>query len=224
MIRVLIVASIRLYREGLALMLGRRDGFVIAGNWSQREPLADLHEVCADVVLLDANTPDSQTIIREVKQQDPEVAVVALALDDAEPEVLACMEAGATGYVSRDASLDDLVAAVESAARGELLCSPRIAGSLARRVATLARTHEPAVPDARLTVREGEIGSLIALNLSNKEIATRLGIEVATVKNHIHNLLEKLDIHRRTDVARRLRSMTGGGPVAIGPLPGTTRS
>ena len=222
MIRVLIVASIRLYREGLALMLGRRDEFVIAGTWSQREPLADLHAVHPDVVLLDANTPDSQTIIREVKQQDPDVSVVALALDDAESEVLACMEAGATGYVSRDASLDDLVAAVESAARGELLCSPRIAGTLVRRVATLARAHEPA-PDAHLTVREGEIVSLIAQNLSNKEIATRLGIEVATVKNHVHNLLEKLDIHRRTDVARRVRNMTGGGAVAIGSLPGTTR-
>jgi two-component system nitrate/nitrite response regulator NarL len=206
MIRVLIVAGIRLYREGLAQMLDRRSGFSVVGAKADRQHVSDIQELRPDVVLVDMETADSAAIIRDVTRLAPEIPVVALAVADLEGDVLSCAEAGAAGYVSREGSLDDLVAAVENAARGELHCSPRIAGSLLRRVAALAAAREALPSLERLTIRESEIVSLIEQNLSNKQIATRLGIEVATVKNHVHNLLEKLNVHRRVDVARRVHS------------------
>jgi DNA-binding NarL/FixJ family response regulator len=136
----------------------------------------------------------------------PDLKVVALAVQDAERDVVRCVEAGACGFVTRDASVDDLVAAVESAACGEAICSPRIAGSLVRRLATLAAQNQPTPAWFRLTRRELEIVRLMGDGLSNKEIASRLQIELPTVKNHVHNVFEKLDVHRRSEVVVRLRA------------------
>jgi DNA-binding NarL/FixJ family response regulator len=210
-IRVLIVADTRLYREALSEMLRRRDGFAVAGaTASSREALSDLQRFAPDVVVIDMATPESLAAVRELHRSAPGVCVVALGVTELEDDVLRCAEAGAAGYVTREASLEDLLAAIKDAARGELQCSPRIAGRLLRRLAALAadRPWTPSV--ARLTAREWDIVRLIEANLSNKQIADRLGIEVATVKNHVHNLLEKLNVHRRTDVRRLL------GPAAAG--------
>ena len=204
--RILIVAGIRLYREGLAQMLGRRRGLSVVGAKSGlKEATAEIQGLRSDVVILDMATEDSHAVVRELKQLAPAVPVVALGVAELEGEVLGCVEAGVAGYVTREASLEDLVAVVESAARGELECSPQMAGSLLRRVAALAADHESSPSQDRLTVREGEILRLIAQDLSNKDIAARLGIEVATVKNHVHNLFEKLNVHRRTEAARLVR-------------------
>jgi DNA-binding NarL/FixJ family response regulator len=94
-----------------------------------------------------------------------------------------------------------LVATLESATRGEALFSPRMAASLLRRVAALAATQPSPSAQVRLTPRERDIMRLLDEGLSNKEIAQRLGIEVATVKNHVHNILEKLQVHRRGEAA-----------------------
>jgi DNA-binding NarL/FixJ family response regulator len=204
-IRVLIVAATRLYREALVEMLCRRDGFAVAGAAAScREALRELPRLAPDVAVIDMATPESLAAIRELNRSPPGVCVIALGVAEVEDDVLQCAEAGAAGYVTREASLEDLLAAVKSAARGELQCSPRMAGRLLRRLAALAadRQWSPAV--ARLTAREREIVRLIEANLSNKQIADRLGIEVATVKNHVHNLLEKLNLHRRTEVSRLL--------------------
>lgn len=203
MIRVLIVSGIRLYREGLAQLLGRRSGLTVVGAKSEwREAAADIQGLEPDVVLLDMATAEGHATVRDVKRLAPGVPVVALGVPELEGDILACVEAGVAGYVTREACLEELVAAVESAARGELQCSPRIAGSLVRRLAALAANREASPLPPRLTTRECEIVRLIEQDLSNKEIADRLGIEVATVKNHVHNLLEKLNVHRRTEAAR----------------------
>jgi DNA-binding NarL/FixJ family response regulator len=106
--------------------------------------------------------------------------------------------------VTRNGSISELVAAARCAARGELNCSPRIAGTLVRRVAALAKEQYSATHLSRLTQREREIADLLGQELSNKEIATRLRIEVATVKNHVHKVLEKLNAHSRFQVQRAL--------------------
>jgi len=111
--------------------------------------------------------------------------------------------------VPRAASVEDLVAALESVGRGELLCSAQTAAALLRRVAALAAGRSaPAQPLSNLTRREREIGGLLEAGLSNKDIAVQLGIEVATVKNHVHNVLEKLQVHRRGQAAARLQGRT----------------
>jgi two-component system nitrate/nitrite response regulator NarL len=220
MVGILIVASIRIYRDGLAFMLARQPSFAIAAAVSDRtQATAYLTHARPDLILLDLTTPESAAIIRDVEQLQRGVPIVVLGVGDAEQDMLACVEAGVAGLVSRDAAIDDLVVALESAARGELQCTPQFAGSLLRRVAALAAAREPAAPIERLTVRESQIVKLLEQQLSNKEIAVRLGIEGATVKNHVHNLLEKLQVHRRTDVASLLgdRHSSNTGPVGSQP-------
>ena len=208
MIRVLIVAENRLYREGLAQLLGRQSGMTVVGVKSDlREAAADIQGLEPDVVVLDVATAESHATVRDLKRLAPGVAVVALGVGGLEGDILGCVEAGVAGYVTREGSVKDLVAVVESAVRGELQCSPEITGSLVRRLAALAADREASPSQARLTTREREIVRLLEQDLSNKEIAVHLGIEVATVKNHVHNLLEKLNVHRRTEAARLSRHM-----------------
>jgi DNA-binding NarL/FixJ family response regulator len=107
--------------------------------------------------------------------------------------------------VLRDGTVDDLVATIESASRGELRCSAKIAAALLRRVADLATERDISKTNARLTRREQENACLVEEGLSNKEIAARLFIEVATVKNHVHNILEKLQVRTRGEAAAAVR-------------------
>jgi DNA-binding NarL/FixJ family response regulator len=210
MLRVLIVSETRLYREGLAELLSRRDSLQVIGTATRaEEALLQSWELNPEVVVLDQALPDSLLLTRKLVQARPEIRVVALGLPDSEESVLTFAEAGVAGYVPRDGSVQDLVDAVQRAARGELHCSPQLAGTLIRRLAwrAAAGANLPATP---LTARESEIVRLIDEGLSNKEIAVRLGIEVATVKNHVHNLLEKLRVHRRGEAAAQLRGRDPG--------------
>jgi two-component system nitrate/nitrite response regulator NarL len=204
LIRVLIVAGIRLYRDGLAEVLSRRERLQVVGTAATRvQAMSLLTPVRPDVVLLDMATPDSHAAARELAVAE-QLHVVALGVPENDEDAIACAEAGVAGYVFRDASVDDLVGVIESAARGELLCSPRVAGWLARRVAILGTRRQDAL-DERLTAREREILTLIDRGLANKEIAVRLHLGVATVKVHVHNVLEKLQVHTRAEAAARLR-------------------
>src|SRR3954451_21459532 len=152
MIRVLIVAHIRLYREGLRDMLGTEPRIAVVGTAAGAdEAVAALREHAPDVVLLDMAIPDNVWLLRALCAAVPGTKVVALAVPDVEREVLACAEAGVAGYVTREGSVEDVVAAVESVARGEMLCSPRMAATLLQRVATLALEPSPGSIEARLT-------------------------------------------------------------------------
>jgi two-component system, NarL family, nitrate/nitrite response regulator NarL len=126
--------------------------------------------------------------------------VVALGVSEDPDEVLECAEAGVAGYVSRRATVEDLVKTIEGVERGELCCSPRMAAEMFHRVAALA-AGQAAARLFPLTVREQAIVQLISRGLSNKEIAHALSIEVATVKTHVHHILEKLGVPRRAAVA-----------------------
>ena len=207
MIRVLIVAEIRLYREGLAKMLQQEPEIeVVATAAGADEAVRELRARGPDIVLLDMAIPDNAWVVRAFEAAVPGTRVVALAVPEEERELLACAEAGVQGYVTRDGSLEDVVAAVESAARGEVLCSPRMAATLFQRVATLALERSPVRIESRLTTRELEILDLIDQGMSNKEIARKLTIELSTVKNHVHNILDKLNVTRRSEAAARARA------------------
>ncbi len=204
MTRVLIAADIRLYREGLAQILSGHDNIgVVGATASAQETLAAVPGTHPDVVLLDMAMPESLTVVRVLADAEPAVKVVALAVAESEQDVIACAEAGVAGYVLREGSLGDLLATVESVSRGEAICSPRMTATLLRRLALLAGGR----PQTPLTARELEIVRLVDQGLSNKDIARRLCIEVATVKNHVHNVLEKLQVHRRGEAAARLRKL-----------------
>jgi DNA-binding NarL/FixJ family response regulator len=161
-----------------------------------------------DVALVEMGIPDLDAIIPALAARSPRIPVVAIGIADSDTEVLACAERGVAGYVTRDGSVEELAATIRGAARGELICSPQTAGTLMRRLATLAAELNPRSATARLTRREREVAALMQEDLSNKEIASRLRIEVATVKNHVHNVLDKLQVHRRGEAARLLEYQT----------------
>jgi two-component system, NarL family, nitrate/nitrite response regulator NarL len=211
MICVAIVADVRLYREGLAQALGRDRRVSVIGTASTRsEALELLRDERLGIVILDVAMPESATVIGEIVGSAPDVKVVAVAVPDDEGDVIAYAEAGASGIVPCNGSMEDLIAVAESAARGEVLCSPRIAAALLRRLAVLKRERIKC-GDSRLTSRELEILQLIDEGRSNKEIAQRLTIEVPTVKNHVHSILEKLNVHRRAEAAAQVRRARLGG-------------
>jgi two-component system, NarL family, nitrate/nitrite response regulator NarL len=211
-IRTLVVGDVRLYRDGLVLCLERSAHIAVVGTAADGEDtLACVRDLRPDVVLLDMGMPESFATVRAVAALAPEVRVVGLAVTDVVHDVVACAEAGIAGYVPREGSLADLIAAIESVARGESLVSPRMAAALLRRMRSAAESRAPDSSHLSLTLREAEIVPLLTAGLSNKQIGARLCVELATVKNHVHHILEKLHVHRRGDIAGKVRA-TGAAP------------
>jgi len=205
--RTLVLSDVRLYREGLAFALSARGEAVeIAGTADSLRRAEDVLATGCDVVLLDVGMPDALDIARALSLHDPPPKVVAVAVSDEAADVVACAQAGVDGYVPRDGSVQDVAAAIDGVMRGELLCSPRMAATLFKRLATVGS----AVADtaSALTAREREVVALIDRGLSNKQIAHRLRIGTATVKNHVHNILEKLQVTRRAQAAAQVRAQT----------------
>jgi two-component system, NarL family, nitrate/nitrite response regulator NarL len=222
MIFVLILGPVRVYRESLAAAL-ERDGrvHVIGAAASPEQAKRRLRELGPDVVLVDTTTLEGIGAAKELAMTESAVKLIALAAPEEDSDVIACAEAGVSGFVAREGTLDDIVTAAEAVLQGETACPPRVAAALLRRVAASARERELERPQPHrtpLTLRERQIITLIDEGLSNKEIAGRLCIEVGTVKNHVHNILEKLGARRRTEAVARLRMVVrtapGESPVA----------
>jgi len=206
-IRILVAIGVRLYREGLSEMLGRHERFkVVALAADYSGALERSHELQPDIVFLDVNMPDGLRLIHDLHMVVPDAAVVVTAMAETDGEIVACAEAGVAGFVTQDQSLAEAVGVLESVARGESPCSPRTAAALLRRVAVLSAQRKPPGPPDGLTPRENQIAGLIARGRSNKEIARELCIEISTVKNHVHHMLEKLGVRGRAEAAARVRA------------------
>ncbi len=139
---------------------------------------------------------DSVAVARDADQTNLE-PVVGIAVRETESEILAAVEAGVAGYALQEHSLDELVRVIQSVIRDEAICSPRMAACMMHRLSHLASERRHDGPAGRLTVRERQVASLVASGMTNKEIARRLSIQLSTVKNHVHNILEKLQLRRR---------------------------
>lgn len=209
MVLVLIVSPVRVFREGLARSLGQEDGVRVLGTaGSSGEALRRVAELGPDVVLVDTSARGGIAAACAVSRAGGDARVVALGFSQDEADVLTCAEAGVSAFVEREATLEDVVAATAAVVRGETACTPQVAAMLLRRVAEAARRSAARSADAgQLTARERQVVALIDEGLSNKEIAARLSIELSTVKNHVHNVLEKLGANGRTEAAARLRSV-----------------
>jgi DNA-binding NarL/FixJ family response regulator len=201
---IYLVANVRLYREGLVNSLSRHPGVEVLGASSRADAMSDIGVLRADVILVDVSERDNLKLARQVSHTLPTLRIVALAVTESEADVLACAEAGICGYVTKDGTIDDLVAAVHRAISGEVACSARIAASLFRRVAALSSEHNGRATRLLLTTREYEIASMVARGMPNKEVARRLGLGAATIKNHVHNILQKMSIQRRGEIATLL--------------------
>ena len=206
--RVLIVTEVRLFREGLARVLSAHaSGLVLDTATADDELISRIVTFGPDVILVDAASLLVGHVARSLREAQVRARLVAFAVAEEENEVVNCAEAGATGLVVRDASVEELVAAVDAAMRGELRCSPRAASFICARLAAV--THPTAARAPGLTGREKQVLTLIDDGFSNKEIASRLSIEVSTVKNHVHSILEKLHVRHRWEAAGFGRPVMG---------------
>lgn len=208
MIRVLIVCPIRLYREGLQKTLEQNSGLKVVGTARDgTSAVSEAHARSPDIVLLDVGTPSLPETLRGLVASSPGCKVVALGVREPTDDVIACAEAGVAGFVFRDDPLDELVETLKSATCGRLRCSQDVAAALLRRVSDLAESSKAPGERVLFTRRELEISGLLRNGLSNKQIANHLHIEVATVKNHVHSILGKLQVHSPTEAATKLQGI-----------------
>lgn len=199
---IVVVDDNRVVREGVASLLrGQPDVRVVATCADGPAALEVIERTRPRIVLADATPPGKRGVVlaRELCKRGLAVKLIATGLSDEPAEVTEAVEAGASGYVVKEATADDLLGVVRAVARGEAPVSPRIAATLFSRLAELAATQRAREISGKvkLTPREIQVLSLVADRLTNKQIAARLYVETQTVKNHVHNILEKLNLRHR---------------------------
>jgi DNA-binding NarL/FixJ family response regulator len=216
-IRVLIASHIRLYREALGRVLEQAsleagdpapDVVLVGLAGSATDAVEQVRRLAPDITLLDMAMSDAFSAARQLGRFAGGSRIIALGMAENEAEVLNCAQLGIAGYVTRDASVAEMFSTVEATARGEVHCSPKIAGSLFRRIAALSTERSNGSTPNALTARESQILKLLQQGMSNKMISRSLGIELPTVKNHVHSILAKLGIHRRTEAISLLYGRT----------------
>lgn len=201
--RVTIVSDVLLYREGLAASLIRDGRLNVIELVSSADALSAIVLSLPDVVLLDGAMVRCLALGRTIRAHWPGARTVGFGISGGADQLVACAESGLAAFVDCNGSVAELVEAVQGALRGELTCSPKVSALLCERLACLATAAEPSTET--LTRREREIAALIGEGLSNKEIAIDLRIGPSTVKNHVHNILEKLNVRRRAAIVHQLR-------------------
>ena len=214
-IALVLIDDNRLLREGLTAMIHTQPGFrVLAASADANEALQKVREAKPDVVLLDFGLEDhdSLSLTMTVRAEVPTARVIVMGLLPLQEDVADYVRAGASGFVMKDASFADFFATIRAVAAGAEVLPQALTNSLFSQIARNVPTNGKAkVMDAvRLTKREREVIDLLGEGCSNKEIATRLDIAVHTVKSHVHNVLEKLALHSRLEVAAF--SHTGSTP------------
>jgi two-component system nitrate/nitrite response regulator NarL len=209
-ILTLLVCSIWLYRESLASILAAEADISLCGYADPNELVFAAYDASApDIVLFETGTRGALEIATQLTRTRPHARVLGFGVHDLPGHVVACAEAGLAGYVPNTASLQDLVMAVRRTAAGETVCSAAMAAGLFRHVQGTALGHHAVQPDVILTQRQRQIARLMADGLSNKEIARRLTLQTSTVKNHVHEVLDRLNVTSRNQVGSSLHHHVG---------------
>jgi DNA-binding NarL/FixJ family response regulator len=212
---IIVLTPVRLLGEGLASCFSSRPQFTAV---AVVHDLANLRSALAatetHVVLIDVTQSLELIDVRAIAVQWPDIPLVALGLIEERQEVIKCGRAGFAGYVSRDATIDGLCRALSDIVEGRVACPPEISGGLLRALFRKGSQSEEMLSDPALTRREREVLELIGRGLSNKEIGKTLCVSVATVKHHVHHLLEKLGLTRRAEAMRRVQDAPWLGRIA----------
>jgi two-component system nitrate/nitrite response regulator NarL len=214
MSRILVVAPTRIYREILADSLLRMSSVdAVANAATVEQGLAEAEVFSPEAVLADLPVVDGYRLIRNLAKRSSTPRVIALGVSDEVNEIVSWARAGAAGCVTHDAPIGELELAIVGVLNGRVRCSSTVAGVLFNHVRALAMTEARTGGGPLLTPRQTEILRLLADGRSNKEIALALSIEVPTVKNHVHQIFEKLGIRRRTEASNWL--LTEGAAEAV---------
>ena len=205
-IRTMIVDDHALFRRGLEMVLDSEPDIELVSEASDgAEAVEKAGETLPDVVLMDIRMPRSSGIeaCRALKDVVPSAKIVMLTISDEEEDLFEAIRAGASGYLLKDIPLDEVADTVRAVDGGQSLINPSMAGKLLTEFAALARREEgeppQQVPAPKLTDREMQVLKLIARGMNNRDIAKELFISENTVKNHVRNILEKLQIHSRME-------------------------
>jgi DNA-binding NarL/FixJ family response regulator len=204
-IPVILIEDNRLLRDGLTALLDAQGLKVIATARSGGEALRQVTRLKPQLVLLDSalGDRDSLRLVQAVREASPKSKVIVMHLLAAHEDVVAYVRAGVSGFIMKDASVAEFVATLRSVADGASVLPPLMTRTLFSYVATqaVARGKRGLKAATRMTTREREVAALIAEGLGNREIASRLAIAAHTVKSHVHNILEKLALHTRLEIA-----------------------
>jgi two-component system, NarL family, nitrate/nitrite response regulator NarL len=203
--KLLLVTPVRLLADGLSVCLGSRTDVELIAVVRDLAALREaLLTAVPDLVLIDVTQGADLVDVRAIAVEWPDLLLVALGLVEQRQHVIRCGRAGFKGYISRDTGVESLCSALQDVIAGRLTCSAEISGDLLR---ALFQGEEPAPSgnEDALTRRESEVLALIGQGMSNKEIAREFDLSVATVKHHVHNLLEKMKLQRRAQAMRRVR-------------------
>jgi DNA-binding NarL/FixJ family response regulator len=203
-ISVALIEDNRLVREGISVLLNQLpDVRVVASGASGDAAL--LKDVNPQVVLLDLGlgNGDSLRVAEKVKKEFPEAKIIVMDLLPVHEDIVEFVNAGVSGFIMKDATLEDLVSTIRSVANGAHVLPPQMTATLFSQIArdAVAKGRPETLESVRMTPREREVINLIAEGLSNKEIAGRLNIATHTVKSHVRNVMEKLTLHTRLQIA-----------------------
>lgn len=205
-IRVLLIEDNRLLREGITAMLNEQPDIKAVAATGNGDALEKAKRVKPQVVLLDMGlrNRNSLRVAELIKKEYPKAEIVVMDLIPVQSEVVEFVRAGVSGFILKDATIDDFLHTIRSVAEGKKVLPPPLTGSLFSQIVEYAVKSGKAdrlMKAVKLTRREHEVVDLIARGMSNKAIATELNIAVHTVKSHVHNILDKLALHSRLEVA-----------------------
>ena len=201
-VRVLVVDDQELFRRGLTMLLAAEAGIEVVGEAGDGDEGAALAEsVAPDVVLLDIRMPKRSGLeaCSTIKQSVPSAKIIMLTVSDEEADLYEAVKSGASGYLLKDSSIEEVSQAVRVVADGQSLISPSMAVKLIDEFKQMSRPERESPGGLRLTDRELEVLRLVARGLNNREVAKQLFISENTVKNHVRNILEKLQLHSRME-------------------------
>ncbi len=205
-IRLLLIEDNRILRDGIVAMLkGHRDIKVVAATGSSKDRILKIHKLKPNVILLNVGlrSQNSLHVVEIIKKEFPRARIIIMDLAPAQGDILHFVKAGASGFILRHASPDDLISTIRSVAEGRNILPPKIDESLFTKIVERAIDEgKPNLTTAvRMTKRENEVIELISNGFTNKEIGRELRIAAYTVKSHVHNIMEKLALHTRLEVA-----------------------
>jgi DNA-binding NarL/FixJ family response regulator len=207
-----------LLREGLTAMLNEQSDMSVAASLSNGDALARRSRLNADVILLDLvlKSQISLQLVESLKAKTPDAKIIVMDLAPVQPALVEYVRAGVCGFVLKDATFAEFLRSIREVVKGARVLPPSLTPSLLSQIAEHATVSGKGDPfkSVRMTNREREVVELIAEGLSNKQIAGRLHLAVDTVKSHVHNILEKLALHTRLEIAR-FRHAGGSLPPSI---------